>query len=1421
MASPPTARSDRVSVGLGAATLLIGTFFQAPGRILPETKLDVLIDPLGFLGRALHLWDPSQSFGQVQNQAAGYLLPMGPLYALGHALGVPPWVVQRLWIGGLLAVGFWGVARLARSLGIGTPASRLLGAAAYVLGAGSLTLVALRSGTQVPFYALPWVLVPLVEAPRHGLRRAAARSAVAVALMGGVNGTATVIVLAVPVLWFLTRQAGPFRRRLAAWWVAGVVAATMWWFAPLALQGRYGYAFAGFTESATITTSVSSATEALRGTGNWLAYLTSADRLWLPGGWEMIANRAAIAGGLAAVAVGMAGLTRRDLPERRWLTLSALSGLLVMVAGYRGPLSGPFSGPVRTLLDGPLVAFRNVNKAAPVLALPLALAGAHLLGRAQQRLRGTARQPPQIPAWARPVGVSALLMLAALAVATGGLPFLHGRAGVDGTFAEVPSYWRQAGAWLDHHAGGRRSIVLPASSFGEYTWGRPLDEPLASYTDQPLAVRDIVPLGSNGTTRLLDGIDDQLRSGRVGPGLAAVLKRSGVSYLVVRNDLDPQRTNALPPAQIRALLGAGPGLARVAAFGPEVDGRPTSDQLRPVQPAAARSASARLRAVEVYRVNGPVARVAAYTTGQSMVVSGEPEALYDIADAGLLDTRGTVLAGDPQVPRGSDPPTGTITDSSRRRDVAYGDVRSTASYTLTADQTAPGTGSAPGDRLTEGGRRDLAVAQLHGAASLSASSYAENDIIRRPADQPWAAFDGDPSTGWWPGTGSPKDINNTIGAWIELTLDQPRDLRRLTVTVPTALLRSEPTSIAVHTDGGTVLASPGPAGTVTVALPPGATRTVRLTIERIRLGDAALGGPSIAEVQIPGLAVTRPVATPTISVPVGTAPHVVLTRAHGDPFARDPSSEDSGLDRVVTVAGSTAFQVRGTAVARPGDALDALLAGLKPVPPGGPRLAVHASSRWNGQPAFAADRAVDGDPATSWVAADDDPSPTLSLRWQGTRTLDQVAVTRRSPPSTVVDALVLTTPSGQTRRVPLRGVTAGGTVRFEPLTTDQVTVSLARPERGQPVGSAQAGQATGLAELRFPALADLTTGALPAATPFSLPCGSGPPLAIDGTPVPTKVDGTIGDLLTAQPLGFATCGDQTVKWAAGAHRVTAGIGGPVQVDSLVLGPPTGDVVATPASTTRSTTVHKWGAEHRSVAVGKGDEALLALTENANHGWRATLDGKVLTSTRVDGWRQAWIVPTGTGGLVTIDFAPDGPYRAGLLVGLLLLVGLAGATVVPARRRTDRTVDAVLVPRAALPVPLALGIVAVVGAIVGGWAALLALPLLLLPNRSEVLPAVAAAAVAGAAIVVLGHPGGLPQYQDGSFSPAAQALAVLAIIAAAVSLVPDTWPARLRGRQLRPAADSIRSTRRRNARRRPPPGTGTAPGESERPDRPAR
>src|SRR3954453_4109266 len=116
-----------------AAVLTALAFIQGAGLMVADTKFDLLVAPARFLARSLQLWDPEAAYGQVPDQSYGYAWPMGPFFALGHLVDMPPWMIQRLWWALLLCVAFFGMLRLTARLAIGTDLTRLVAALAFVL----------------------------------------------------------------------------------------------------------------------------------------------------------------------------------------------------------------------------------------------------------------------------------------------------------------------------------------------------------------------------------------------------------------------------------------------------------------------------------------------------------------------------------------------------------------------------------------------------------------------------------------------------------------------------------------------------------------------------------------------------------------------------------------------------------------------------------------------------------------------------------------------------------------------------------------------------------------------------------------------------------------------------------------------------------------------------------------------------------------------------------------------------------------------------------------------------------------------------------------------------------------------------------------------------------------------------------------
>ena len=1253
-------RLATVSLGLVALA-----FMQDPGRVASDTKLDLSQNPWGFLTRALHFWDPQGFFGQLQNQAYGYLLPMGPFFGIGTGVGLPPWVVQRLWWSTLLVAAFLGVVRLTRLLGVQRGLPRVVAGLSYVLAARILTTLGPISSETLPMALAPWLLVPLVTGSRGGSpRRAAAASAIVVALVSGINAVATAAILPLGIWWLLTREPGPRRRRLMGFWVVAVGLASAWFVLPLLLLGRYSPPFLDWIESSAVTTSVTSPDAVLRGVSHWVAYLADgAGPLW-QSGWTLITSPTAVAGSAAVAAVGLAGLALPGVRERRFLLLVLLTGLVWVGLGHVGEVQGIGSQMLRDLLDGPLAPLRNVHKAQPLVTLPLAVGVAWAVSAlqsraARRRAEGGMRFGLVVQG---PALIAIALVMAAVAAAA--LPAWTGVITRGRSYTELPQYWREAADWLGLAASDGRALVVPATAFGTFWWGRPQDEPMQPLASSPWGVRDGVPISSAGNIRLLDAVEASLEDGRGGPGLAAALRRAGVTYLLVRNDLEPVRTGVPRPIVVHQALAQSPGLTRVAFFGPVLVPFVTEDI------AADAGLGQAYPAVEIFAVEaaGQPDDTRAVLRDASTVVSfgGGTESLLPLSDAGVLDPgRTAVWQGDP-VPPGSRV-VGVQTDGARRTEVNFGLVRGNRSTTMTNDDAYRLERRVHDYLLAP--QMPTARADLLGARAVTASTAggdADAVVNRAPGNGPWAALDGDPDSTWLPGRLAAGP------AWWEVDLDRP-------VTAPSVRVRLarsgqgvvQPRALQVSTDRGERDVAIDPdALWQQLPLPGGKEGISRVRISQVR-DDASVTTFGLAEVSLPGVKVERPI----VAVPAAAAAAWVLRARDGERPGCIPTrtgmacaagvaraGEDrAGLDRVIEVPQATPVQVSVTVRPRPGPALDRLLD--EPVHELG-GITAEADSRLVVDPAARPQSAVDGDLSTAWLAAAEPARPTLVLKLPGERLVSglrlftSLDLAASRPFDVTVD-----TGTGQTRVF----VPRSGVVRFPPARTTTLTLSFGVVS---PVRSTDSRSGTvdvlplGISEIKVLGEKDLRVG-LSRKRPVALPCGSGPSLLIDGTRrLSTSVTTTVGELVAGRTMKATPCTKQPVVLSEGQHRMAVEATSALLVDAVTL---TGDL---PARTTAAAPaeVAVWEPTHREVVIASAPTTrTLELSENANPGWTASVDGQELEPLRVDGWRQAFVVPAGVSGTVVVEFGPDRFYRAALLVGATLFIALLALAVWPSRR----------------------------------------------------------------------------------------------------------------------------------------------------------
>jgi arabinofuranan 3-O-arabinosyltransferase len=1218
----------------GAAWLLLvaAAFLRAPGRASFDTKSDLAIDAGAFLDRSLHLWNPLASFGELQNQAYGYLLPQGSFAWIGQLLGVPAWVVQRLWVALLLVVAYEGTRRLFLALAGGAPGPMTSGAAVFAglayAGAPRVGGIAgVLSSEVTPPAFLPWAVLLVVAAGkgRTSPRTAGLGVGVVVLLMGGVNAVAVIACLPLVALAVGSVVPAARRRAVSLWTLLGVVAGVAWWLGPLLLLGRYSPPFLDFIETSRATTAPLGWANVGRGAVHWVAYTTTGAPS-LPGAFALHTTALGVAVTWGVALLGVLGMTRPDLPARRMLVTSFCLGAIALTIGHAGVLQSPLTGVVQSLLDGSLSMLRNVHKIDPLVRLPIALGAGHaalfLLSRAR-------RAVPRAPALAHRVVVAGLVV-----VATAPLALAPDRTA---GWREVPPAWEQASAFIATERPGGTTLILPASGFGEQTWGRTVDEPFQSVARTPWVSRSQVPLSPPQTIRFLDAVIARTEDPGGGTALADILGRAGISTLLVRHDLLPSVLDPEVTRRVDAALAAAPGISRVATFGTDSTAR-----------------------IEVFAVDAGARTVETVEVPSLAWVGGGADDVVTAVESGLLARdRPAVMVGDagPLEQPGTRAPD-LVIDGLARRERAFGLVREATGPVLAASEpfTArrpvhdyPGTPGAP-----------LAVAEYEGLAGVTASSStasAETVGAVRPDQGAWAALDGDLGTAW-----RSDRFGRPVGQWWELDLGVARPVTSLALVASVNPFDGVPVRrVGVTTDDGqrvTAVVHPE-TGVADVRLSGGAVSRVRVTVDEVA-GAVGRGSVGLVEVGVDDLQTARRVVVPAAGTGAGssfvlrTAPSrrscTVVEDLPSCSFgAARGQEEGGGVSRRLTLDAPASFQVSAEVRARPGGSVAALFDPL------GDAVKVRADSVFGNDPAVLGSFAVDGDDDSHWLAQPLARAATLTLSTDRRATITGLSMRAdRSVARLPVSARVSN--GSETHDVVLRG----GTGDFPALSGRSFTVTLTA---GPGVGD---GLPLGVGELDVAGLEGRTYRP-DLDGPTGAPCGLGPALVVDGRRVDTRVDGTLRDVRDGRPLVATACGGP-VRLGPGDHVVEWRPTDRFEVTTVRLGSEQADDVPV---VRRETRVLVDEAARRVVQVGPGGEAVLRIAQNTNPGWVAELDGVRLPPIRVDGWQQGFVVPAGAGGDVRLTFAPDGAYRGALLGGgiaaLLLVVGAVVSLAVDRRR----------------------------------------------------------------------------------------------------------------------------------------------------------
>jgi arabinofuranan 3-O-arabinosyltransferase len=1377
----------------------VAFLIQAPGNLVFDTKIDLVINPKDLLESLWYLWDPLRYFGVLQDQYQGYAWPMGPFFLAAKSVGLPEWIAQRLWMALVESVAFWSLIRLEEALEIGRRETRLLTGLMFALWPTFTMLVGSTSGAILPGILIPLVTTPLVKAAKGAPPlKSAIISAAAVGCMGGINATVTFEGLIIPVMFLLTRQPGSRLWVIIKWWVVCVLAAICWWLIPLLFLGHYGFNFLPYIETAKTTTSTMSATEVLRGAGYWTGYLDFGflpksdlevlagggnpnpaldfSKPWIEAGWIIATNPLAILAGCILAAISLYGLARKDMPERTWLLSCFTVGFVFATAGYWGTLGGPFSPVILKALDGTLAPLRNVYKVEPEMAVCLCLGFCHTISILEQNLRVIWN-----PRWL--IRRNQIISLATLALIVPlSLPYITGNILQGGSFKAIPNYWYQLAKYLQGVSPYNPVLVVPAQDQGVFSWGTTVDEPLEPLGKSPWVALNQVPFSGAGVRRFLDFVENQFASGNPIPNLSSFLERAGITYIVADNDTDWKQSASPSPAQVHQVLNES-GYVKVAGFGPLI---PSQDYLTLAEGDALPLKPPKYQAVEVFAPESvlnqaiPTYPVTDFNLSSAVVLSGGPGVIGNLVAQGLISPQNPVILSG-QIPsylKLNNHPLLT-SNSLELRHINFGLLNLNKSYVLLKNQLAPLNspggqgGNPPKQILPFSADSHQSYSSFIGIKNVTASSYG-SWYYTYPQYAPFnAVIDGslDP---WITGTpGSP------VGQWIKIDFTNKVNLGSLiyvSLLVNDVPSRPYPTALTVTTQNGSITTAISKTESYQpLSVPTGKTNFLKITIASVKNYTALGPGVGILSIKIPGINPIRYLKLPA-DFKTNSAQVITINSNPFNPLYSTGLYYPS-INSEFYLEKSESLLPTGQAMVLPTQSSIDLTDGAGPVN-------ISASSTFENLPMFAPINLLNPSHSGLWMA--NSTTATLKLSWLSPITFNHIKFFFSKYFASYPKEIELQTPSSSE----FATLDNDGVATFNNLTTNTLTIKIIKTYKEIGINQLTGYQQVlpvGLTGIEIPGLKNLEAQSYSSNSSFTLSCSQGPKIKIDNNIYSTSVTGNKQDLLYGLPVILNLC-TKELNLTKGSHFVQALASSsffPTSLNLIPVNYPLFIYNQTEINQpTRQVQVINWGNETRSLQIGPGKQAILEIHEDANLGWAATLNGQSLKPITVDGFQQGFLIPSGPGGLIVINYYPNFLYRltfGGSLfaLGILFLFALSEIFFSRPHRKEEQNLPP-LTPRKALSSKswffLSLGAVF----FSGGVAVFITLIISFIIWRHltwkkfDIAPWIALITTILAGIIAASSPGLNAQQGIGTFSVYAQLLSLCAVSALITTGV--NWPA---------------------------------------------
>jgi len=533
---------------LFVALALLVTSGYGSGLQLNDGQAALHINPLQFLARLLHAWNPAVGLGTHTGFWVPYQTPYSWAYGLAQVLHISQDFAQHAAVFAVYLGCLWSMYYCLRSVAPWLDEiACIAGSCAYLFN----MYVALNSQAQIVWLLTYGTVPAMVGVMARAMRGEtnAWRAALAVALLvlvgGGINPplvAINVVILAIFVVVTIALDRNPARMAehtlpIAVAAAVATLAVNLYWIVPFLDYFRDAWLGGVLTEAPSMHNAATSFVNVLRGLGHWATFVSFGNRAYFP--WAAVYEGGlfgALLWFVPIVAIGGIAFARNQRPVALFFLIVTLVSVPLVVGYYHDQLGDAITTPFYDQLYRNLPGFQMFRFSYKwVAGVEFGISGLYALGifamiaalRGQIAKLGKAER---VWSWLVPAARTVAVALPILIF----VPVLIEKMNYPA--ADLPAWEYRENALVG--ADQRQRVALfPTQFLEQFDWGNPQFYIEDSLVDRPMVYGLLGSEPSEGSDLWVRRAYRATREGL--PFAADMLRVLGVDTILQRDDFLP------------------------------------------------------------------------------------------------------------------------------------------------------------------------------------------------------------------------------------------------------------------------------------------------------------------------------------------------------------------------------------------------------------------------------------------------------------------------------------------------------------------------------------------------------------------------------------------------------------------------------------------------------------------------------------------------------------------------------------------------------------------------------------------------------------------------------------------------------------------------------------------------------------------